>query len=313
MNKNNTAFANIIGQDAIKSRLKFAIQASESGRPLPHFLFVGPMGSGKTSFVRELAKQLKDSEGKRRSYFEVNCSTIKNLDQFMEQIVMPRIFDRDCTVLLDEAHCLPKNVVMFLLTVFNTEKSHIRVVPYGESEVTFDFCRQSIHLATTEPDKLFKPLKSRLETLALATYKPNELAEIVQHHVPDVEFEDNVIEEIVQSLRGTPRSAVQMARKIDDYCSIKGRHIFDSADFANLSSIADIKAHGLDSVEISILSLLQERGEMTLNEISATLSLSRTSLMNDHEHHLLKKGFMRVQGKRKITPKGVEVLKYVKK
>lgn len=305
-------FPNLIGQTALKNRLSFALQAHEVGKMIPHYLFVGAFGCGKTLFIREFCKKVKGDDGKIRKFIEVNSSTIKNLTQFVEKIVMPHVHDRSVNLLLDEAHALPNDVVMFMLSLLNTERSPVRSVPYGDSNLEMDFLRQSIHMATTEPDKIFKPLKSRMEIMAMAPYSNEELQEIIRINAPDVEFKENVLVEVSSSVKGTGRSCVAMAKKIEDFCAIKGRKSFDQSDFRNLAKMADIKSYGLDSVEVSILRLLNERGPLSLNELSATLNLSRSALMHDHEHHLMNKNFLRVNGRREITQKGKEVLKQVK-
>jgi Holliday junction resolvasome RuvABC ATP-dependent DNA helicase subunit len=121
------------------------------------------------------------------------------------------------------------------------------------------------------------------------------------------------LEELVGSIKPNPRAAEQIARKVENFCAIKKRKSFDSADFVNLSGLVDIKVHGLDNTEISVLKLLDERGPMTLTEISACLSIPATALRQDHEHHLLKKGFLRLNGKRELTTKGKEVIKMIGK
>jgi Holliday junction resolvasome RuvABC ATP-dependent DNA helicase subunit len=195
------------------------------------------------------------------------------------------------------------------LTLLNTEKSHIRRVNHDGTDYEFDFCKLSMNFATTDSNKLGKPLKSRMEVVSLAPYSKSELMQIIQLNVPEIEFEDNILEEIVDSIRPNPRDAGQMARKVANFCAIKKRNSFDSADFANLSNIADIKVHGLDNLELGILKLLYERGPMTLTEISACMSVPATALRQDHEHHLLKKGFLRLNGKRELSSKGREVVK----
>lgn len=305
-------FKTLIGQQAIKNRLTFALQAHEAGRMIPHFLFVGAFGNGKSQFLREFAKNIKSTNGKPRKLLELNCSSITTLTGFVEKVLQPHVVDRDICLALDECHCLPKEVMNWLLTVLNTEKSPIRKVMFGDAEIEFDFLRQSFFFATTEQHKLTKPLKSRMETLAMAPYSLEELQEIIQLNVPDVEFEDNVLEEVASAVKGTARSCVLMASKIEDFCLIKGRKCFGTADFRNLSHAADIKEHGLDSVEVSILKILNIRGAMSLNELSASLGLSRQALMNDHEHHLMKKGFLRIDGKRKITTIGQKVIEKFK-
>jgi len=305
-------FANLIGQENIKSKLQFAIETKQAKRPLPHFLFTAPYGFGKTRFIREFSKVITNS-GTSGAYVEINSANIKSVQWFVEKIYMPYLRDRDnVTILCDEAHMIPKSVQTWLLTVLNTEKSHIRRVVYDDAEIEFDFLRTSIHFATTDANKLSKPLKSRMEIMTFAPYSKNDLAKIIEINCQDVEFQDNILEELVNSIKPYPRAAETLARKVNDFCAIKKRQEFDSADFFNLSSMADIKQFGLDNIEVGILKLLDERGPMTLTEISACLSIPANALRQDHEHHLLKKGFLRLVGKREITPKGKDAIKMFK-
>ena len=302
-------FQNLCGQSAIKSKLQFAIETKEAKRPLPHFLFTAAYGFGKTRFIREFARHVTDS-GKSGKYIEINAANIKSVSWFVEKIYMPYLQDRDGTVIcVDEAHELPKSVQTWLLTVLNTEKSHIRRVAYEDSEIEFDFLRTSIHFATTDANKLSKPLKSRMEVMTFAPYSQDDLKRIIEINCPEVDFQDSVLEDLVVSIKPYPRAAELLARKVNDFCAIKKRKEFDSADFVNLSSMADIKIHGIDNIELEILKLLEERGPMTLTEISACLSIPANALRQDHEHHLLKKGLLRLDGKRHITTKGAEIAK----
>jgi Holliday junction resolvasome RuvABC ATP-dependent DNA helicase subunit len=309
---NKTPFANLVGQEKIKSLLAFHLETREAGKPLPHILFTGFFGGGKTAFIRSFAKEITQS-GTTGKYLEINSSTCKSIQWFIDNVYMPHIVDRDNVCLLwDEAHELPRSVQTWFLTLLNTEKSHIRRVNYDGTDYEFDFCKLSMNFATTDPNKLGKPLKSRMEVIALAPYSTAELMEIIRLNVPDIEFEDNVLEELVGSIKPNPRAAAEMARKVGNFCAIKKRKSFDSADFANLSNMVDIKVHGLDNTEISVLKLLDERGPMTLTEISACLSIPATALRQDHEHHLLRKGFLKLDGKRHITNRGKEVIKTIK-
>lgn len=304
-------FKNLCGQSAVKSRLQFAIETQRAGRPLPHFLFTSAFGCGKTAFVREFAKNIFDGNERRR-YVEINCSNVKSVSWFVEKVFMPHMLDRNSTILADECHMLPQSVQAWLLTVLNTEKSPIRRVVYEDSEIEFDFIRTSIHFATTDANKLGKPLKSRMEVVAFAAYSQDDLKNIIELNAPDVDFQDNILEELVASIKPYPRAAEIMARKVNDFCAIKQRKEFDSADFVNLSKMADIKIHGLDNIELEILKLLDGRGPMTLTEISACMSIPTNALRQDHEHHLLKKGLMRLDGKRVITTRGSEIARNFK-
>ena len=309
---NKTPFKNLVGQNSIKSLLSFHLETREAGKPLPHLLFTGAMGHGKTRFIREFAKNITQS-GTSGKYIEINSANVKSVQWFIDNVYMPHILDREnVCLLLDESHELPRSVQTWFLTLLNTEKSHVRRVNHDGTDYEFDFCKLSMNFATTDSNKLGKPLKSRMEIIALAPYSSDELMEIVRLNVPEIEFEDNVLEELVSSIKPSPRAAEQIARKVANFCAIKKRNSFDSADFVNLSNIVDIKVHGLDNLELGILKLLDERGPMTLTEISACMTVPATALRQDHEHHLLKKGFIRINGKREISAKGKDVVKLLK-
>ena len=114
-------FENLFGQANVKKRLKFYLEAFEATSLCPFLAFIGAKGLGKTEFARQFAKELKNTDGSKRPFLELNCSTIKNVEQFFEQIFIPIIMDNELTVLFDEAHELPKDLTNAFLTVFNTE------------------------------------------------------------------------------------------------------------------------------------------------------------------------------------------------
>ena len=78
----------------------------------------GAKGLGKTEFAKAFAKNLYNQDGDKRSFLELNCSTIKNNEQFFEQIFLPLIADNEITILFDECHALPQDLTMAFLTIF---------------------------------------------------------------------------------------------------------------------------------------------------------------------------------------------------
>ncbi|MHA1450407.1 MAG: replication factor C small subunit, partial [Candidatus Hodarchaeales archaeon] len=66
----------VVGQEAIVSRLKAFIEAGEE---LPHFLFAGPAGVGKTSAAIAFAKDVF-KENFRTSFLELNASDERGID-----------------------------------------------------------------------------------------------------------------------------------------------------------------------------------------------------------------------------------------
>jgi ABC-2 type transport system ATP-binding protein len=78
-----------------------------------------------------------------------------------------------------------------------------------------------------------------------------------------------------------------------------------------LSTICDkigINSSGLSNSEIQVLSTLKQRGDCSLSMLSAVTGMSRSALQRDVEIFLLQRGYMKIEGSRKITAEGVKAL-----
>ena len=64
---------------------------------------------------------------------------------------------------------------------------------------------------------------------------------------------------------------------------------------------------GLTYTEKQILEVLNKHGSATLTGLAAKLGLSKTSIQRDHELYLLNKNLIEIDGKRKITARGMKV------
>ena len=292
----------LIGQEQLKKRLQFYTDSKKATGVIPFLMFNGAKGLGKTEFAKQFASTL----GKKM--IEINCSTIRNGEQFFEQIFIPAILDKDITILFDEAHALPKDLVMAFLTIFNVEGAKTKRFDFGENSFVFDFQRQTFMFATTELDKLFPPFRDRLTVLDFVPYTSEELARIMCKKIDWVNFESDVIKEVATTLRGNARSAIKRALEIRAYCEVHNQSDFNIQDWGKLCDLIDIRPYGLSNTEIQVMQLLRERGACTLQMISAVTGMSRTAIQRDAEIYLLKEGFVKIDGKRWITDKGVKVL-----
>lgn len=295
-------FDSLIGQDHIKKQLQFYTESHKATGVSPFLMFNGAKGLGKTEFAKQYAKQLK------KPLLELNCSTIKNNAQFFEQIFMPVIMDNEVTILFDEAHALPKDLVMAFLTVFNVESATSKRFEWRENTFEFNFEKQTYIFATTEPDKLFAPFKDRLTIIDFKPYHSSELGQILERNIDWVTFEDSIVDEISLTLRGNARSAVKRAKEIAMYCESKNISKFGRKEWDALRDTLGIKPFGLSNSEVEILSTLKTRGDCTLAMLAAATGLSRTCIQKDSEMHLLRMGFVKIEGQRKITDAGVRAL-----
>tara|TARA_R100001377_G_scaffold63930_1_gene39517 strand:- start:319 stop:1236 length:918 start_codon:yes stop_codon:yes gene_type:complete len=298
-------FEGLVGQRAIKTRLGFYTDAQKATGTLPFLLFNGAKGLGKTEFAKSFAKSLD------KPCIEINCSTIRNAEQFFDQVFIPAILDRDITVLLDEAHALPKELENAFLTIFNVEDAKTKRFEFGESSFLFDFSRQTFLFATTESDKLFPPFKDRLTQLDFEPYSGAELGAIIKKKLSWVTFEDGLVEDISETVRGNARSAIKRALEVKAYVEINNKSTFTRKDWNKLRDLLGIMPFGINATELQVMRILKERGACTLQMLCAVTGMSRTAIQKDAEIHLLKNGFMKIDGKREITGKGVKVLERI--
>lgn len=304
-------FCNLVGQKAVKKKLGFYLNAFEKTSKCPFLLLAGAKGLGKTEFAKGFAKNLFNKNGEKRSFLELNCSTIKNNEQFFEQIFLPLIADNEITILFDECHALPQDLTMAFLTIFNAEKSNRKTFEWNEMTFEFNFKNQTFIFATTETDKIFPPLKDRLTVVDFEPYSQEELGEIVQLCIPDIVFIDDTLEKVSSTIRGNARSAVKRAKEIELYCGAKEVHSFGVLDFNCLCDQVGILPYGITYTEKQILQTLKGCGSATLTGLAAKIGLSKTALQRDHELYLLNKSLIEIDGKRKITSDGLKVCDFL--
>lgn len=305
----NKCFSNVVGQCRIKKKLQFFLEAHKASGKSPFILMSGPAGLGKTEFAIEYARGIKANMGSDgMSFYEVNCSTIKNVTSFLEEVHAEYVAYQDSIVLLDEAHALPKSVMNLLLSVFNTKAKDSYDLWHGGEVYRFDFRRNVFIFATTETDKLFPPLKSRLEVLDFNPYNTKELSQIIREYDTGVNYEDEALLMIASTIRGTARDAIKTAKNIVLYCERKNSPNFTVQDTMDFFDIFGINPHGLTDTEIRILEVL-EGGSAALGMLGAITGLSSTALKGDHEKFLLKEGFIMIDGHRHISNKGRKALR----
>jgi len=305
-----TTFPDIIGQESAKRVLDFHIGGFKATSVMPHLMFVAPKGCGKTTMAKAVARTLKSIDDAKR-YFEINCSTIKNVKQFFNQLVIPLMQDRDATILFDEASEIPKDVSMAMLTILNPNSENMTSFSFEDYTVDFDFSRLSFMFATTETQSVFHALMDRLERVDLEEYSIKEMGQIVALNL-DIDIEPKTLQDIASVLRGNARAAQKMAHKIESYCSQKKVKRFNSTHWKELSRILNIFPLGLNVTEIQLLNILKDHKDCSLTNLSAKTGISKAAIQRDFEIYLQKHSLMEITtAGRNITAKGLDYLKLI--
>lgn len=295
MNKETTLFPDIVGQDKAKKKLKFFHRGYEASGIIPHLMFIAPKGCGKTTLAKAIGRQLKSSEtGKTKRFLEINCSTIKNVKQFFNQVVVPHIAQKECTVLFDEASELPKDVTMMLLTCLNPNENNRNEFAYEDYVVDFDFRMHSFLFATTEAHKIFHALMDRCERVDLEEYSYNQLGTIIARQMKGIKFEKGVLDEIATVLRGNARAAQKMANNMKTYLSAKNSKKFTNKDWEIMRDELGILPLGVNRIELIVLNALKQKKECSLTHLAAKTGLTPQCLRQDFEMYLQKMSLMEI-------------------
>ena len=304
---------NLIGQARVKKQLNFHFKGYMANGIMPTIMFTAPRGCGKTMLATALANLLKVRDSNKKKII-FNCSQLRNLRQFWNEIIIPHVNDKDCTIIFDEASELPKDVMMALLTILNPNKDNRNTFVYEEYQVDFDFSRQTFMFATTEGQTIFHALMDRCERVDLEEYTYDELGKIVKLTVPTVEFGDGLLTEIATVLRGNARAAQKMAIKIQMWLDANGGYKFLAADWKDLMYTLGIAPLGLRAKEIEILRVLRDSRDSSLTRLGSKTGMTPESLRRDYELYLMKVDLLEIStAGRNITPEGKDYLKELEK
>lgn len=303
----DTRFSGIVGQDSVKSRLKFYLNSVAKGGIMPHSLFVAPKGCGKTTIVTELARLLKTSNPDKK-WFLINCSTLKSVKQFFNQVVIPHVNEKDVTLIFDEASEIPKDITMALLTMLNPNEHNRTTFSYDDYTVDIEFKRQTFLFATSESHKLFHALTDRLNRVELEEYKPSHIVQILRKHAPEIM--PDAAEIMSHVCRGNARNTVMLAKDAKTLLATNGKEKFGVSDWNELRVQLGILPLGLSQMELTVLRLLASRKETSLTRLSASTGLTKEALQKDVELFLQKQGLLEITtAGRSITGKGIDYLK----
>jgi Holliday junction resolvasome RuvABC ATP-dependent DNA helicase subunit len=175
-------------------------------------------------------------------------------------------------------------------------------------EIIIDFKKVSFLFATTERDKIFSPLLDRLSIITFDDYTYNEVAEIIQVN-SGIKVCNTVLNELASYCRGNARSAQRMGRHITKYAEVMESKKFGIVDIASLVDTLSLFPLGLNQQEFNILKVVSEnkvKGIALGNLCSKTGFDARPQ--QSMEKYLLKHGLIEIEGRRKITAKGIAYL-----
>jgi holliday junction DNA helicase RuvB len=283
--------AEIVGQRAVAERLSIALAAARKRKePLPHILFDGPPGLGKTTFAGVLHNELG---------VELNLTSGASLDKKMD--VMPYLTNASegSILFIDEIHRLPRAVEEFIYPVMEDFRVDV-VLGEGMSARTINLPlkRFTIIGATTRSGMLSAPLRERFHMHEhLEFYDADDLARIIT--INAVKLHTTITQdaawELASRSRGTPRIANARLRWVRDYALACADGEVTIAVARDALDMQEIDSEGMDKQDRRYLETLIrvfKGGPTGVEALAATMTISVDTLRDEVEPFLLRREFV---------------------
>lgn len=292
-----SSLSNYIGNEQVKRAIQININAAKKHNLfLPHMLFLGLKGMGKTTLGKLVAKEI----GVADTYFEGPAiKKIWDLNNIMADLPAPYSI-----LIIDEIHGLDKKLsdlmhqAMDSFTYSYTNDKHklmtIKTRPF------------TLIGMTTHEGRLSEPFYSRFDMHHLEPYSVVNLQTIVMNAARNnkITIDNASAYQIAMRSQNTPRAALKNLRRCYIYALSYGNGVINETIVTETMKLHRIDGMGLEPQQRDILKALNGR-PMGLNSLALSAGLDPKSMELIHEPYLLKCGLLEktVSG-RVITPLG---------
>jgi holliday junction DNA helicase RuvB len=281
----------VIGQRAVATRLEISLAASRKrGEPLPHILFDGPPGLGKTTFATVLHNELG---------VELNITSGAALDKKMD--VMPFLTNaaEGSILFIDEIHRLPRAVEEFIYPVMEDFRVDV-VLGEGMSARTISLPLKKFTIigATTRSGMLSGPLRERFGMHEhLEFYDVDDLTRIITINAAKLRstIAPEAARELAARSRGTPRIANARLRWVRDYALARADGQIDLPIARDALAMQEVDTEGLDKQDRRYLETLIRvfaGGPTGVEALAATMNVAVDTLKDEVEPYLLRREFL---------------------
>lgn len=281
------------GQPDVVTQLRVLIGAAKTRQEpvIPHTLFAGPPGLGKTTLAGVIAHELD---------IEMLTTTGPAITKpgdvaaLLVSLVTPSV------VFVDEIHQIPTEAQEMLYSAMEDGRVDI-IVGEGTGNVStysFDVAPFTLVGATTEAGRLVRPFLDRFGYVGrLEPYDEEVLTKIVQRSasVWDLSITTEAAKLIAGRARGTPRVANQLLGRVRDVVNLAGSQHITPTEVDDALKVFGIDTMGLGKVDRQILhSLIHDfaGGPVGVETLAAAIGEAPGTVAGNHEPYLMQCGFI---------------------
>jgi len=290
-----------IGQDDAIRRFKVALEASwNDGTRLPHMLFVGCPGTGKTLLAHIAAKEMGVEIHER-------IAQVVNFPGALNGLLL-QAKDKEI-VFLDEIHELFPPAQIVLYRAMEGQKISLRT--NGDNTLNMPLQDITIIGCSTDEFRLLSPLRQRFKiVIPFTTYDDDSLARITlqRAQLMNLNIEPEIATQIAKRSRGTPRLAIRLLESCQRYARSQGEDNITMHHFEQTVLLDGIDSLGLGPDEQRIVNYLtiQAGKPVRLFTLEAVTGVHRRTIQEVIEPFLIQQGLIeRAPQGRVITEKGI--------
>jgi Holliday junction DNA helicase RuvB len=281
----------VIGQKAVVQRLSIMLNACKKLKePLPHILFDGPPGLGKTTFAHVLPNEMGTT---------LQMTSGPALTKPHDLLPFLTNLEEGSVLFIDEIHRMPRVVEEFIYPAMEDFRIDI-ILGEGVNARTIAMRLKRFTLigATTRSGMLSGPMRDRFKSHEhLEFYSVEELAEIarVNARKMQTELDEGAAIELARRSRGTPRVANSRLSWARHFAASEadGRITMEVARAA--LDMQEIDAEGLDKQDRRYLDTLIgvfAGGPTGVEALAATMNVPADTLSDEIEPYLLREQFI---------------------
>ncbi|TDV23264.1 Holliday junction DNA helicase subunit RuvB [Mycoplasmopsis mustelae] len=301
-------FNDFIGQIHLKSTLQTIIEsAKKQNKVLPHILFYGSPGMGKTTLASIIANEYQSN---------IHFVQGANIEKKSDLISMLSVINEGDILFIDEIHSVNKNVIEFLYNAMEDFVFDLIIGVEGNSRsMRMKIKPFTLIAATTKINEIIQPLKDRFGYIGrIIGYTQDDIIKILKNTCKKMQIgvETKILEQLTEYSRLTPRIANHIIQRVYDFAISHNSGVIDRKIVKKTLRSLEIYKYGLTNEHIQYLEILKDgfdQNSVSLNTISGLTIREKGDIVSEIEPILLYLNLIEKSSRgRRITSKGIDYL-----